>query len=85
MHVKLCRLASEKCEMRKEVYILPRLHNKAMTVSVKTHYPNGQSCREEQELQVELKSLAIVPTELYSKTKVFMISLFVQGLKADMS
>ena len=60
-----------KCEMEKE-----GLHtaetDKAVTVSVKTHYPNGQPCREEQELQVELKSLAkdsIVPTEIHSIAK----------------
>ena len=59
-----------KCEMEKE-----GLHtaetDKAVTVSVKTHYPNGQPCREEQELQVELRSLAkgsIVPTKI-NKTK----------------
>ena len=71
-----------KCLVEKE-----GLHSaeteKAVTVSIKTHYPNGQPCREEQELEVELRSLAkgsIVPTKI-NKTKGTCEILFRPGTR----
>ena len=46
--------------------------DKPVTVNVHTLYPNGQPCREEQDIQVELRSLArglLVHTEINSKGK----------------
>lgn len=60
-----------KCNVEKESLRLAET-DMPVTVNVHTLYPNGQPCREEQGIQVELRSLArgsLVPTEINSKGK----------------
>ena len=60
-----------KCTVEKEGLLMAET-DKPVTVNVHTLYPNGQPCREDQNIQVELRSLAkgsLVTTEINSKGK----------------
>jgi len=60
-----------KCKVEEESLCLAETDT-PVTVNVHTLYPNGQPCREEQDIQVELRSLAkgsLVSTEIDSKGK----------------
>ena len=72
-----------KCEVEKEGLCSAET-DKPVTVNVHTLYPDEQPCREEQDVQVELRSLAdnsLVPTEINSKGKGTYEILFCPGIR----